>query len=200
MAVDEETEDEDEAVAEYDAQQEEDGSEDTAGDKGQETSGEEEKPDEQKKEPPEKHEQEPPAPVVQQIVATPEQAKKLDGLLKDAASLLSAIKGQLRSMDESIKTLPKECDRLKDASAQISCIANAVSDDLKKQCLEKYQKILDDVAQNFNRLVHDADKWQKQHEAALHKRKVQTDRIQRASAIVTPVLLLAVLALLLWKQ
>ena len=117
MAVDEETEDEDEAVAEYDAQQEEDGSEDTAGDKGQETSGEEEKPDEQEKEPPEKHEQEPPAPVVQQIVATPEQAKELDGLLKDAASLLSAIKGQLRSMDESIKTLPKECDRLKDASA-----------------------------------------------------------------------------------
>lgn len=197
MAVEEDSEDVDEAVAEYEALQEEASPAKDTADEGQE------EPDKPKDEPPPKQEkeaQEHPAPVVQQIVATPEQAKELDNLLKDIASLLSAIKGQLREMDHSIKTLPKESSRLQDASAQIACIANGLSEDIKKQCLEKYQKILEDVGQNFNRLVHDADKWQKQHEAALHKRKVQTDRVHRASAIVTPVLVLAVLALMLWKQ
>lgn len=181
MEIDEETEELDAAIEEYEAQQEE-------------AVTPEEHPSENVKK------QEAAAPIVQQVVATPEQTKEIDMLLKDAAALLSAIQGQLRSMDQTIRMLPKESSRLQDASAQIACVANGLSDDLKKQCLKKYQSILEDVGKNFNRLVHDADKWQKEHERALHKQKMETYKLQKISAILTPVLLLFLIVMLILRN
>lgn len=138
--------------------------------------------------------------IVQYIKATPEQEKKLDELLKDGTALLSGLTAQLRELDKTFKAVPGQTEKLQDAASQVECIANGLASDIREKSLEQYRKILEDVGGNFNRLVQEADQWQKKHDKALCKKREASYNTVIWSAASMPVLMVLFFVYLMWRQ
>lgn len=132
--------------------------------------------------------QETPAATLPYIKATPEQEKKLDELLKDGTALLNGLTAQLRELDKTFKVVPGQIEKLQAAASQVECIANGLASDIRDKSLEQYKRILEDVGGNFNRLVQEADQWQKMHDKALSKKREASYTAVIWAAVSMPVL------------
>ncbi|WP_441562027.1 hypothetical protein ACSZOP_06875 [Colibacter massiliensis] len=111
----------------------------------------------------------------QQNIPEPE-AKSLEENLQQLSSLLAVLNGQLRVLEGPLSKLDQQANSITKAGTQIYCVAQQFPKEFTDQCLQEYQKILSEVAGNFNNLVKASEQWQKQHDETIFKEKQKTYR------------------------
>ena len=141
-----------------------------------------------------------PATVARHIEPTKEQSMALDAVLEKTSSMLQKLEAEISVLEKTIKMLPRENERLQNTTAQIECVANGLSGDIREKSLEQYQGILRNVGENFNRLQQEADRWQKEHSKALHKKQERSHTAVLWSAVSVPMLMAIFFAYFMWRQ
>ncbi len=98
-----------------------------------------------------------------------ENIETLKKLLEDLSEVLNGQRQQVLNLNNMLKDLPKEMDKLKNACAQAECTCQALPDKVKKDSLQIYDATLQKVQKNCNTFARQVDTWLKKREAKQDK-------------------------------
>lgn len=106
-----------------------------------------------------------------------EDIETLKKLLEDLSEVLSGQRQQVLNLNNMLKDLPKEMDKLKNACAQAECTSQALPDKVKKDSLQIYEDTLQKVQKNCNHFAKQVDTWLKKREAKQDKALTREGRL-----------------------
>lgn len=119
-------------------------------------------------------EQEDEAPADDDLKENIETLKKL---LEDLSEVLNGQRQQVLNLNNMLKDLPKEMDKLKNACAQAEYTCQALPDKVKTDSLQIYNATLQKVQKNCNTFARQVDTWLKKREAKQDKTLTREGRL-----------------------